>query len=242
MWPTAKPRKYDQKTPKKMIKLALRSALSDRANDGKVIVVDGWGFDAPSTKAAVAALGALGVDGSVLIVHGRDDIATIKSFRNLGHVQLIEVGELNAYDVLCNDTIVFTKTTLPGEVAAAATKTTKKTDDTAKADAEPARSAGSHEATEDGSEPKGFPIKGNADSMLYHVPGSRFYNQTVAEVWFATEEDAEAAGYSKPPSQLDADETTSSAAAEGSASDEAESSETKAKRTSSETTSEGDQS
>src|SRR3954471_10464947 len=57
-----KPRKYGQKTPKKMIKLALRSALSDRANDGKVIVIDGWGFDAPSTKSAVAALGALGVD------------------------------------------------------------------------------------------------------------------------------------------------------------------------------------
>src|SRR4051812_8141864 len=114
-----KPRKYDQKTPKKMIKLALRSALSDRANDGKVVVIDGWGFDAPSTKSAVAALGALGVDGSVLVVHGRDEIATIKSFRNLRHIQLIEVGELNAYDVLCNDTIVFTKTTLPGEAGEA---------------------------------------------------------------------------------------------------------------------------
>ena len=51
-----KPRKYSQKTPKKMIKLALRSALSDRANEGKVVVVDSWGLDAPSTKSAVAAL------------------------------------------------------------------------------------------------------------------------------------------------------------------------------------------
>src|SRR3954452_3384933 len=73
-----KPRKYSQKTPKKMIKLALRSALSDRANEGKVIVIDRWGFDAPSTKSAVAALNAIGVQGSVLVVHGRDDIATVK--------------------------------------------------------------------------------------------------------------------------------------------------------------------
>ena len=55
-----KPRSYAQRTPKKMIRLALRSALSDRAAEGKVVVVDGWGFDAPSTKAAVAALAALG--------------------------------------------------------------------------------------------------------------------------------------------------------------------------------------
>ena len=54
-----KPRSYAQRTPKKMIKLALRSALSDRAAEGKVVVVDSWGFDAPSTKSAVAALGAL---------------------------------------------------------------------------------------------------------------------------------------------------------------------------------------
>ena len=110
-----KPRKYSQKTPKKMIKLALRSALSDRANEGKVIVIDGWGFDAPSTKSAAAALQALGLTKSVLIVHGREDITTVKSFRNLPSVQLLEVSELNAYDVLCNETIVFTKDNLPGE-------------------------------------------------------------------------------------------------------------------------------
>ena len=108
-----KPRKYSQKTPKKMIKLALRSALSDRANEGKVVVVDSWGLDAPSTKSAVAALGTLGLTGSVLVVHGRDDINVVKSFRNVPNVQLIEVGELNAYDVLCNQTIVFTPENLP---------------------------------------------------------------------------------------------------------------------------------
>jgi large subunit ribosomal protein L4 len=109
-----KPRSYDQRTPKKMIKLALRSALSDRAADGKVVVVESWGWEAPSTKGAVAALAALGVTGKALVVHDRADEAAAKSFRNLPDVQLCEVGELNAYDVLCNDWIVFTRATLPG--------------------------------------------------------------------------------------------------------------------------------
>ena len=63
--------------------------------------------------------------------------------------------------------------------------------------------AGSHAPLADGGEPDGFPIKGNADSMLYHVPGSPFHDRTEAEVWFATAEDAEAAGFALPPSQRD---------------------------------------
>ena len=109
-----KPRKYSQKTPKKMVKLALQSALSDRANDGKVVVVDGWKFDTPKTSDAQAALTALGVSGRTLVVVKRDEINAIRSFRNLENVQLIEVGELNAYDVLCNDFVVFTQASLPG--------------------------------------------------------------------------------------------------------------------------------
>jgi len=108
-----KPRSYAQKTPKKMIKLALRSALSDRASEDKVIVVDEWKFDAPSTKGAIAALGALGVEGKVLLVLNRGDVAAWKSFRNLGHVHIIETAELNTYDVLVSDYVVFTKSTLP---------------------------------------------------------------------------------------------------------------------------------
>ena len=108
-----KPRSYAQRTPKKMIKLALRSALSDRANDGKVVVVDEWGFDAPKTKDAKAALSALGVDGRVLVVIDRFDSPVALSFRNLPEIQLIKAGELNAYDVLCNDWIVFEKELLP---------------------------------------------------------------------------------------------------------------------------------
>ena len=102
-----KPRSYAQRTPKKMIKLALRSALSDRASDGKIVVVDEWGFDGPKTKDAKAALAALGVEGRALVVIDRFDSPTALSFRNLPEIQLIKAGELNAYDVLCNDWIVF---------------------------------------------------------------------------------------------------------------------------------------
>ena len=113
-----KPRKYNQRTPKKMIRLALRSALSDRAAEGKVTVVDSWRFDAPSTKAGVAALAALGIEGRVLIVLGKDDATAALSFRNIPEVQLIRTSELNAYDVLCNDHIVFTSATLPSTAVA----------------------------------------------------------------------------------------------------------------------------
>jgi len=110
-----KPRKYNQRTPKKMIKAALFSALSDRASLGKVVVVDEWSFDAPKTRDGKAALAALGLtDAKVLLVLERDGGETAAlSFRNIPAVQLIEVGELNAYDVLVNDWVVFTKDTLP---------------------------------------------------------------------------------------------------------------------------------
>ena len=106
-----------------MINLALRSALSDRAAEGKIIVIDDWGFDGPKTKSAKAALSSLGIDGKALIVVDRDDINTIKSFLNLREVQLIERAELNAYDILCNEYLVFSKATLPTTAATAATST-----------------------------------------------------------------------------------------------------------------------
>ena len=109
-----KPRSYRQRTPKKMIRLALASALSDRAAQARVIVVDAWAFGAPSTKEASAALSALGVDGRVLVVVSPDDEATIKSFRNLPEVALLLRSELNAYDVLCSDWIVFSRSVVPG--------------------------------------------------------------------------------------------------------------------------------
>ncbi len=109
-----KPRSYAQRTPKKMVRLALRSALSDRASEGNVHVVEAWGFDEPSTKEAKAALAALGLTGRrVLVVLDADARIAAKSFRNLPEVQVILDRELNAYDVLVNDAVVFTRATLP---------------------------------------------------------------------------------------------------------------------------------
>ncbi|MGA9275943.1 50S ribosomal protein L4 [Ilumatobacter sp.] len=113
-----KPRKYDQKTPKKMVKLATRSALSDRAAEGKVVVVDSWNFDTPKTKTAKEALAALDVAGNVLVVIAHDDVNAMLSFRNLPSVQVIDAGELNAYDVLCSDWVVFTQASLPTDTSA----------------------------------------------------------------------------------------------------------------------------
>jgi large subunit ribosomal protein L4 len=219
-----KPRSYAQKTPKKMISLALRSALSDRANEGKVVVVDTWGWAQPSTKSAVAALAGLGIEGRVLVVVGRDDAAAALSFRNIPEVQLIAPGELNAYDVLCNDWVVFTRDLLPTfggsskTTSAPAAAPAPAEPEAAAEEAAPAQAAAAPEADEwpgsakptaDGSAPAGFEIKGNKDSMLYHVPGSRSYKQTIAEVWFDTEESAEAAGFAKPGSKQAAAETES---------------------------------
>ena len=109
-----KPRSYRQRTPKKMVALALRSALSDRAALQRVALVDQWSFSGPKTKEAVAALTALGLEGKVLAVVGRGDTTAWKSFANLQRVHLIDPSELNPYDVLRNDWIVFSDATLPG--------------------------------------------------------------------------------------------------------------------------------
>jgi large subunit ribosomal protein L4 len=103
-----------------MVRLALRSALSDRAASGDVLVIDGWSFDTPSTKQAVAALQALGCgEGRTLLVLGEGDEIAWKSFRNLGgSVHPILARELNAYDVLVADRVVFTRETLPSSTAA----------------------------------------------------------------------------------------------------------------------------
>jgi large subunit ribosomal protein L4 len=109
-----KPRSYEQKTPKKMIRLALYSALSDRAGLERVALIDS--FDAwsePKTKEAVIALNALGLEGKILVVLGRDDEMAFRSFRNLMNVKTLDAGELNAYDVLDCDWVLFTDATLP---------------------------------------------------------------------------------------------------------------------------------
>ncbi|MEX0666698.1 MAG: 50S ribosomal protein L4 [Acidimicrobiia bacterium] len=119
-----KPRDYSQRTPKKMVRLALQSALSDRASDGRVKVIDAWGIDEPRTKDAVALLTALGLRPKderaprVLLVLDRLERATWLSFRNLGtRVQIVVPEELNAYDIILSDWVVFSKTTLETTIA-----------------------------------------------------------------------------------------------------------------------------
>ena len=201
-----KPRSYSQKVNKKVVRLALSSALSDRANEGRVLVVDEWGFDTPKTKNAVSALNALGLEGTVLVVVNHEEQTVAKSFRNLPDVQLILVSELNAYDILCNRYIVFSKGTLPVPSdklkAAAAKHNARLAQSSAAGGGDSETSALDDEITK----PEGFEIKGNAQSMLYHVPGSRYYAVTKAEAWFETEEAAQAAGYSRPGAASAADE------------------------------------
>ena len=113
-----KPRSYAQKTPKKMVRLALLSALSDRASEGNIVVIDEWGFEAPSTKGAKALLAALSLTGKkVLVVCGPDDLNVALSFRNLDETHPILATELNAYDVLVSDVVLFSKATLPASPA-----------------------------------------------------------------------------------------------------------------------------
>ena len=77
-------------------------------------MVEGWDFDVPSTKAARAALVALGITGKAMVVLSRGDERAFKSFRNLTEVDIVLSGELAAYDVLCSDSVIFTRQTLPG--------------------------------------------------------------------------------------------------------------------------------
>ncbi len=108
-----KPRSYAQRTPKKMIAAALRCALSDRINEEKIIVVGDFGLDTPKTKAAIALLTTLGATGSVLLVLGDDDESVFLSYRNVSHVHVVHESELNVFDVLRSDYIVFAESSVP---------------------------------------------------------------------------------------------------------------------------------
>jgi len=112
------PHGYAQRTPKKMIAAALRGALSDRARDGRVHVIsDLVSGDVPSTKSAVAALRGITDSEKVLVVIHRDEDLAWLSLRNVITVHTIAVDQLNAYDVLVNDQVVFTSAALDAFVA-----------------------------------------------------------------------------------------------------------------------------
>jgi large subunit ribosomal protein L4 len=106
------PRDYAQRTPKKMKRLALRSALSARAAESAIMVVDDIDWTAPKTKQAVSLLRAMEAEGKTLVVLNQLDGSAGKSFRNLTNVRLVEPGHLTAYDVLWSDQVVFTSHTV----------------------------------------------------------------------------------------------------------------------------------
>jgi len=107
-----KPRDYGSAVPKKMKVAALRSALSARASEGRVLVVDGLTFERPKTKDALSALRAWGVEGKALLVLTKDDVAAAYAFRNIRGLHVIAVDQLNTYDVLDAATVVFTRASL----------------------------------------------------------------------------------------------------------------------------------
>jgi large subunit ribosomal protein L4 len=107
-----RPRDYGMRVNKKMKRLALRSALTDRARDDRIRVVDALSFDEPSTKEALEVLSSLKVEGLVLLVLAERDEFVEKSFRNLPQVKLVSLGALATYDVLYADWVLFTREAL----------------------------------------------------------------------------------------------------------------------------------
>jgi large subunit ribosomal protein L4 len=116
------PRSYVQRTPKKMKAAALRGALSDRLSHGRVLVVSGFvDGDVPRTKDAVAVLASAVAPGEkVLVVAHRDDELTWKSLRNVPSVHVLTEDQLNTYDVLASDHVVFTEQALTAFVSRSA--------------------------------------------------------------------------------------------------------------------------
>ncbi|QIK64217.1 50S ribosomal protein L4 [Leucobacter viscericola] len=117
------PRDYSQRTPKKMIAAALRGLLSDRARANRVHVIESFGIaDKPSTKAAREYLATVAPGNRVLVVVDRDDELTALSVRNLPQVHVLFQDQLNAYDVVVSDDLVFTKAAFDAFVAGRAAK------------------------------------------------------------------------------------------------------------------------
>ncbi len=176
------PRDYSQRTPKKMKAAALRGALSDRARNGRIhVIAELVSGSKPSTKAAMATLAGVSSRKNLLVVIERANDVAALSVRNITDLHVLYVDQLNTYDVLVSDDIVFTKAAydvfVSGRAAAEAFASSMLlVEDLVSEDAEGT-------------------IKGNKDSMKYHVPGSRWYDATVAEVWFSTVEEAKAAGF-----------------------------------------------
>jgi large subunit ribosomal protein L4 len=117
------PRDYSQRTPKKMIAAALTGLLSDRARASRLHIVESFGIgDKPSTKSAREFLASVAPGKRVLVVVVREDENTVLSVRNLQHVHVLYQDQLNAYDVVVSDDLVFTKAAFDAFVAGRAAK------------------------------------------------------------------------------------------------------------------------
>ncbi|MTE23532.1 MULTISPECIES: 50S ribosomal protein L4 [Microbacterium] len=112
-----KPRDYSQRTPKKMIAAALAGVLSDRLRGERIHVVESFGAEAPSTKAAAGFLATFTSQKNTLIVLDRDDEVGFLSVRNLANVHVIAADQLNAYDVVTSDDVVFTQAAIDAFIA-----------------------------------------------------------------------------------------------------------------------------
>jgi large subunit ribosomal protein L4 len=106
------PRSYAFKVPNKVVKLAMRSALSAKLAEGSLYVVDALVFEKPSTRQAAEVLKSLGIAGKVTIVVGNDDMNALLSFRNLPKTRVITASESNTYDLVDNTAVLFTKPAL----------------------------------------------------------------------------------------------------------------------------------
>jgi len=222
------PRSYDQRTPKKMKAAALRGALSDRARNGRIHVVEALVTgDKPSTRTALGALAGLTDRSKYLVVLERTDAVTWLSLRNAQRVHIVAVDQLNTYDVLAADDVVFTQgaydvlvsrsvsagETIATETPAKGAKSEVKAfADTAAAATETVESdetgadelpQGAKATLKSGKNPKGYEVKGNADSGLFHEPDGQWYDATEAEFWFKSAEDAQAAGFRRAGSKED---------------------------------------
>ena len=191
-----KPRDYSQRTPKKMIAAALRGSLSDRARDGQVFVVSELvPGEVPSTRTALETLAQLGELKKVLVVLDRFEEVSWLSLRNVPTIHVLAVDQLNAYDVLVADTVVFTSAALAAFTNRGAEAIATESEAEATTEVKATGKDYGKESYRGDKPPAGFEIKGNEDSMKFHTPESPWYSRTIAEVWFKTAEAAEAAGF-----------------------------------------------
>ncbi|HZU90836.1 MAG TPA: 50S ribosomal protein L4 [Stellaceae bacterium] len=206
------PRSYAQRMPRKMRRLAIRSALSAKLRDDRLTVIRGLGEIEPRTKTMAGVLARLPEARSVLIVMPERVETIARAAGNLPDVETIQAPYLNVRDVLKYERLLVVQEALPvieglwalenGQAVPVSEPAVEASPvgapDVAQAAVAPQPGVATPGAVAgDGTPdcPAGYPIKGDAGSMLYHVPGGQYYNGTVPEMCFATEADAVAAGY-----------------------------------------------